>query len=147
METDLATALRAEHEALREGLVNAARQGGPLGEIADEVARLLHALFARKEQLVLPALALLPALEGGRRPPGMAEALLGAQRLKEELPRILSKQTELRAALAKLRSMAAGLRQAQHERLADALLQHDAFDRRLLFLALLVGECVRSRRS
>ena len=145
METDLAIALRAEHEDFCARLVSAAEQGGPLGEAADEAARLLQRLFVREEQLVLPALTLLPELEGGRRPRGMVQALSRGQRLKEELALILSTQTQLRAALANLRSIAAELRQRQYECLAEALLQRAAFERRMLYLALLVGEHVRAR--
>lgn len=138
--------LRAEHEALHAELVKITEEPGPVGEAAHEVARLLHAHFAREEQLALGPLALLARLAEGPVTPDMASVLSMTQRLKESLPQMLAEHRAIVRALDRLRAAARAAGRAEHERFADALTLHAQLEEQVLYpAAILVGEYVAGR--
>jgi hypothetical protein len=73
----------------------------------------------------------------------MAEALPMTRRLKAELPGMLAEHKQIVGALEKLRAAARAARQPEHERFADALVQHAQTEEQVLYpAAILVGEMV-----
>ena len=139
-------ALRAEHQALHEQLVQITEEPGPVGEAAHEVARLLHAHFAREEELVLAPLALLARLAEGPVTPDMASVLSMSQRLKESLPQMLADHGAILRALEALGAAARAAGMPQHARFAETLALHARLEEQVLYpAAILVGEYVAAR--
>lgn len=146
MRFDIPAALRAEHDGLHSQLVSAMEEAGPLGEAAQEVARLLHPHFVREEQFALPPLALLADLARGAGSPEMVAVLPMTQRLKDELPAMLDEHRRIVAALAGLRAAARAAGKPRYERFAEALMHHAELEEQVLYpAAILVGEFVKAR--
>jgi hemerythrin superfamily protein len=133
--------LKAEHDQLHAELAKATREAGALGEAAREVARLLHAHFLKEEQYAMPPLGLLSTIARGTVTPEMLSILPLTQRLKAELPDMLTEHKEIVAALLRLRDWAREAGRVEYERFADALMAHAQNEEEVLYpAAILVGE-------
>jgi iron-sulfur cluster repair protein YtfE (RIC family) len=138
--------IRIEHEAIHTALVEATKAPGAVGSAAKELAAVLHPHFVREEEIALPPLGLLAPLAAGGQPAGMADAVVMADTLKKEMPRMLDEHTRIRAAVAKLRAVARAEHAAEAERLADELTLHAQTEEQVLYpAAILVGDLVRAR--
>lgn len=138
--------MQQEHDNLRANLAAATKEPGALGGIAREVALVLEPHFAREEELVYPALGLLPAVVEGTVTPEMVESAAMARHLKAELPTMLEEHRKVREGLQKLRVAAEAAGRPTYERFADALVEHIETEEEVLYLsAILVGEYVMLR--
>jgi hemerythrin HHE cation binding domain-containing protein len=138
--------LTEEHEELHAELVKLTRARGKVGEAARAVAALLHPHFVKEEEYALPPLGLLAALAAGPPTPEMRAVLPMTDRLRAELPQMLS---EHKAVLGALRRLAvAGRREKKPAavRFAEALTLHALSEEQVLYpAAILVGEYIRAR--
>lgn len=143
MRFEIPKPLQAEHEQLHSTLVKATKERGAVGEVARDVARLLHPHFVREEQFALPPLALLSDLARGGVTPEMTQVLPMTRRLKAELPAMLAEHRQIVGALDKLRAAARAANLPEYERFADALALHAQTEEQVLYpAAVLVGEHV-----
>ncbi len=138
--------LTVEHEELHAELVKLTRARGKVGEAARAVAALLHPHFVKEEEYALPPLGLLAALAAGPPTPEMRAVLPMTDRLRAELPQML---TEHKAVVGALRGLAAAGRREKKPaavRFAEALTLHALSEEQVLYpAAIVVGEYVRAR--
>lgn len=139
--------IQAEHEEIHEALVALTRLPGPVGMAAKELAATLHPHFVREEEIALPPLALLAPLAAGKSPDGMDEALVMADTLKKEMPRMLEEHKAIRAAVSKLAQVAKQERNAAGLTFAGTLALHAQTEEEVLYpAAILVGDLIRARK-
>jgi iron-sulfur cluster repair protein YtfE (RIC family) len=140
------SALQAEHDRLHAKLQEAAREPAPIGDIARQVADLLHPHFVKEEQFALPPLGLLSELAHGTITREMEDVLPMTARLTRELDAMLDEHRQIVDALEKLRSVARSAGRSEYEEFADALIMHAQSEEQILYpAAILVGEYVELR--
>lgn len=140
--------LSHEHEELHAQLAKATKLGGPLGDAAKAVARVLHDHFVREEEIAMPPLGLLTDVAAGRIRPEMREVLALTDSLKAELPKMLEEHARIRAAVAALHEAAQAEGASAQIELADELALHARTEEEVLYpTAILVGEAIRARRQ
>jgi hypothetical protein len=143
MKRRIPPALKQEHDNLQANLAAAISEPGALGVVARDLRSLLQPHFTLEEELVYPALALLPDLAEGRITKDMARMLDMTRRLKDALPHMLSEHRKIHDGLVKLRAAAAAASRPAYERFADALIDHMDTEEEVLYLAaIVVGEHV-----
>jgi hypothetical protein len=130
--------LTTEHEELHAELSKATRAGGKTGAAAKVVAGLLHAHFISEEEFALPPLGLLSELAAGRLGPDVGDALAMSERLKSELPRMLSEHEAIVAALRKLTRAAKAEKKPGIARFAEKLTLHAKSEEQVLYPAAIV---------
>lgn len=146
MKLEIPRSLKAEHEALHAALVRATKAQGATGEAARAVAAVLHAHFVREEEFALPPLGLLAPLARGEWKPEMREVVALTDKLKAEMPRMLSEHAAIVAALDKLVGAAKAEGHADHSAFAEALKMHALAEEEVSYpTALLIGEYVKLR--
>lgn len=147
MKLKIPESLTVEHQELHADLAEAARAGGAVGEAAQAVAKVLHAHFAREEQIALPPLGLLRPLSEGGWNPEMADVLALTDALRRELPRMIEEHRTLVGALKALGSVAGQHDRAEYAWLAEQLILHARTEEDVMYpAALLVGDYVRLKR-
>jgi hypothetical protein len=125
--------LKVEHEDLHEELVRATQ--------AEAVAKVLHHHFVDEEEFALPPLGLLSEIARGERVLDRDRAVVLAQRLKRELPRILAEHKAIVAALEELVAAARAEKRLEFARFAEKLILHARTEEEVLYPgAILVGE-------
>ena len=133
--------LKAEHEDLHEELVRATQAGGRIAEAAKAVAKVLHHHFVDEEEFALPPLGLLSEIARGERVLDQERAVVLAQRLKRELPRMLAEHKAIVAALEELVAAARAEKRLEFARFAEKLILHACTEEEVLYpAAILVGE-------
>lgn len=138
-------AMKLEHAALHEELVQATREAGAVGEAARAVAKVLHPHFVREEEIALPPLGLLEDLAGGVVTPEMAEVLPMTDALEAELPAMLREHRTIASAVENLREVARRSGDRDAEQLAEKILVHARMEEQVTYPAsLLVGRTVRA---
>jgi hypothetical protein len=136
--------LTHEHEELHTHLARATKLGGPLGEAAQAVARVLHDHFLREEEIAMPPLGLLKEVAAGRIRPEMREVLALTDALKAELPRMLEEHARIKAALADLARVAEEQKQPELAAFAQDLLLHARTEEEVLYpAAVILGEYLK----
>jgi hypothetical protein len=146
MGPDVPEPLKREHEELHKELRRAVQAGGRTGETARAVAERLHPHFPKEEAYALPPLGLLAPLARGEYVPEATEAAAMAERLKAELPSMLTEHREIVAALDALAAAAQEEGHAEHIRFAEKLALHARTEEEVLYPAVvLVGEHLRLR--
>lgn len=132
--------LKAEHEELHAELSKAMRSGGKTGVAAKAVAELLHPHFFSEEEFALPPLGLLSELAAGRLGPDAGDALAMSERLKSELPRMLSEHEAIVAALRRLTRAAKAEKKPGIARFAEKLIMHAKSEEQVVYpAAILIG--------
>jgi hypothetical protein len=138
--------LKIEHDQLHETLRQATRESGELGKAARAVAELMHPHFIKEEQYALPPLSLLPRVAQGVFEPAMAEVLSMTDKLKAELPQMLSEHKAIVKALETLAESARRANRLEYSDFAHKLIHHAQTEEEVSYpAALLVGEFVRSK--
>ena len=146
MKLEIPRSLAAEHEELHAALVRATKAQGATGEAAREVAAVLHPHFVKEEEFALPPLGLLAPLARGEWKPEMREVVALTDRLKAEMPRMLSEHAAIVTALDKLEKAARAEGHAEHAAFAAALKGHALTEEEVSYpTALLIGEYVKLR--
>ncbi len=139
-------ALRIEHEELHEELTAATRAPGRVGEVARELAGVLHSHFEREQEIALPPLALLEPLARGEAVPNMEAVLPMTDSLRAELPQMLAEHEVIGDAARRLVVVA---REEGDEAAAELgrKIQLHARTEEVVFYpaAILVGDLIRAR--
>lgn len=144
MEFKIPQPLKDEHEALHSTLVRATRAPGATGEAARAVAAVLHPHFVKEEQFALPPLGLLAPLARGEWTPGMRDVLDLTEKLKAELPQMLSEHHDIVAALDRLVEAARAEGQAEYVKFAEDLKLHALTEEEVSYpTAIVIGEYVK----
>lgn len=141
-------AVRLEHGAIHEALVEATQAPGNVGIAAKELAEILHPHFVREEQIALPPLGLLSSLAANTTVPDsvLTEALAMSDALKAELPHMLEEHTQIRAAVGKLLAVARAEHATKAISLAEELALHAQTEEEVLYpTTILVGDIIRAR--
>lgn len=134
----------SEHQALHAQLAKAARAGGQTGAAARQVEKLLTPHFSKEEQFAMPPLGLLSALAAGIEPDDSARVIEMTERLKAEMPAMLSEHHAIGAAVRRLRTAALNERKHEAAKFADALMAHAMQEEQILYpSAILVGEYLK----
>src|SRR5512147_1752206 len=102
MKTPEPDAMSLEHQELHKDLTAAAKAGGETAEAARDVMKALFPHMLLEEELVIPALKLLPALARGRHDGDVKQVLRRTERLKAELPHMLAQHKVIVRELRKM---------------------------------------------
>jgi hypothetical protein len=138
------TALKAEHDKLHADLAAATKLPGRTGEAARRVADVLHEHFVSEEAFALPPLALLAPVAEGRVTADMRSVVELTDRLKAEMPRMLSEHQAIVTALEQLGRAAAAEGHSEVSRFVDELTAHARTEEQVLYpAAILVGEFIK----
>ena len=141
---EIPTALKREHEKLHADLAAATKLAGKTGAAAKQVAAVLHEHFVSEEQFALPPLALLAPIADGRATSDMRPVVELTDRLKREMPRMLSEHQAIVKALEELGRAAAAERHPEVSRFVEELKAHAQTEEQVLYpAAILVGELVK----
>lgn len=146
MEIKTPAPLNVEHQELHAELVALTKAPGRVGEAARNVAALLHPHFVKEEEYALPPLGLLAGVAQGTVTPAMRRVLAMTDRLKRDLPEMLTEHRMVVAALEKLAEAGKAEVRADAERFAEKLRLHAETEEQVLYpAAILVGEYVKAR--
>ncbi len=146
MKFEIPPAMKAEHDELHAELVNATRAGGATGEAAEAVAKVLHGHFVKEEEIALPPLGLLATLSQGKVEAEMADILKLTDRLRAELPTMLSEHKDVVFALERLIAAAVAENKPEAARFAEKLQLHAETEEQVSYpAALLIGLYVRDK--
>src|SRR6185503_6114757 len=110
------TALKVEHEKLHAALSAATQLPGKTGQAAKQVAVVLHEHFLSEEEFAMPPLALLAPIAEGRVTSEMRSVIPLTERLKAEMPRMLTEHEAIIQALDELGEAAKTERHAEVSR-------------------------------
>jgi hypothetical protein len=144
MKLEIPQSLKSEHEALHSMLVRATKASGATGEAAKAVAAVLHPHFVKEEQFALPPLGLLAPLARGEWAPEMRDVLPLTDKLKAELPEMLSEHRGIVTALDKLEQAARAEGHAEYAEFAEKLKLHAQTEEEVSYpTAILIGEYVK----
>jgi hypothetical protein len=137
-------AIKAEHEKLHADLSAATKLPGRTGEAAQRVAAALHAHFVSEEEFALPPLALLAPIATDRVTLDDRSVISLTERLKAEMPRMLSEHKAIVQALNELGRAAKAEGHPAVSRFVEDLTAHAQFEEQVLYpAAILVGEFLR----
>ena len=137
-------ALKVEHEKLHAALSAATRLPGKTGEAAKQVAVVLHEHFLSEEELAMPPLGLLGPIAKGDVTPEMRSVIALTDRLKAEMPRMLSEHKAIVQALDALGQAAEAERHPDVTRFVEELTTHAQTEEQVLYpAAILVGEYLK----
>ncbi len=144
MEFKIPHAMTVEHEELHRELEMAITSGGKTGAAAKEVAEVLHAHFENEEKFALPPLGLLPALAEGRINPEMAQVVKMTDRLKAELPHMLTEHKAVVTKLELLIEVAEEEGKVEPVSFAEKLMLHAQNEEEVSYpTAILIGEYLK----
>lgn len=144
MEFKTPTVLHTEHEELHKMLKNATQLSGKTGEAAKVVAKLLHQHFIKEEEFALPPLGLLPMLAEGKILPEMKAVIEMTDKLKSELPEMLSEHKQIEAALLELLNASKEENQPEATLFAEQLMEHAKMEEIVSYpTAILIGEYLK----
>ena len=143
MKFEIPQSLKSEHEELHSTLVRATRESGLTGVAAKAVAALLHPHFVKEEEFALPPLGLLAPLSRGEWAAEMRDVLALTEKLKAELPQMLSEHRSIVVALDKLEEAARSEDRPEYAEFAEKLKLHAQTEEEVSYpTALLIGEYV-----
>ena len=144
MKFEIPQSLKKEHEELHSTLVRATKESGRTGVAAKAVAALLHPHFVKEEEFALPPLALLAPLSRGEWAAEMRDVLALTEKLKAELPQMLSEHRSIVAALDKLEEAARSEGRPEYAEFAEKLKLHAQTEEEVSYpAALLIGDYVK----
>lgn len=141
---EIPLALKVEHEKLHAELSAATKLPGRTGQAAKQVAVVLHEHFLSEEEFAMPPLALLGPIAEGRVTSEMLSVIALTNRLKVEMPRMLSEHEAVVRALAELGQAAAAEHHPDVTRFVQELTAHAQTEEQVLYpAAVLVGEYLK----
>ena len=121
-----------------------AREGGPAGEQAHRLLRVLETHFRREEAFAAPPLGLLPRLARGDIGPGMTDALTHSDWLARHLDEMGAEHRMIAGALEELLAVAGD--RPELVDFAESLLNHSRLEEEVLYPAAIVaGEYLKLR--
>lgn len=139
--------LRIEHDELQGRLVTAFQFGGRTASAARTVMELTRSHFAAEKQLVFPPLGSLASLAMGGSVPEAGTSINLAERLKSELPGLVSEHKDIVEALEQLASAARDEGLPEIAQLAEQLKRRVRLEEEVLYpAAVIVGEYLKSLR-
>lgn len=117
-----------------------AGEGERVGEAAQALRMVMQPHVEREEKFALPPLNLLPLLSNGEIDYDMNEAVFLADRLKAEMPKMLSEHADILAALTRLDEAARLEVKKQYQGLAAMMKLHLEEEEQVYYpAAMLVG--------
>jgi len=140
MELKIPQALVEDHKEMGAALDRAAAEAGKVGDAAQALRAVMLPHIAREEEFALPPLGLLPLLSKGALEYDMNEAVLLADKLKAEMPKMLSEHKAILAAINRLDEAARLQGKIQYQGLAAMMKLHLEEEEQVYYpAALLVG--------
>jgi hypothetical protein len=140
--------IKAEHEELHTMLGQATQVPGKTGDAAKTLAKLMHPHFVKEEEYALPPLGLLPLLAAGKFSEEMKQVLPMTNKLKKELPEMLSEHQQITAALKVLIQHARSDNHPEVAAFAEKLMLHAQIEEQVSYpTAILIGDYIQLRLS
>ena len=144
MQFKIPTPLVQEHEALYSRLVLTTKVPGPVGRVADKLAKLMDPHFTKEELFALPPLVLLPALAGGQFSPERSGVLELTDQLEIDLPSMLAEHQKIFGVLQELLAAGEAAGDTGTCEFAGQLMHHATVEEQVFYpAALLVGHWVK----
>ena len=136
--------LAAEHKELHEELEAAINSGGETGAAARTVEERLSVHFKKEEEFALPQLGLLADIAQGKTSPEMKRAIEMADKLKADMPQMLSEHKGILQALDALAAAAKTENKAEAAAFVENLKAHAQNEEQITYpAAILVGEYLK----
>jgi hypothetical protein len=137
-------ALKVDHDKLHADLSAATKLPGKTGQAAKAVAAVLHEHFVNEEEFAMPPLALLAEIAEGRVTPEMRSVIAMTDRLKREMPQMLTEHKAIVKALNELEHAATAERHPEVGRFVEELTAHAQTEEQVLYpAAIVVGEFLK----
>ena len=141
---EIPAALKVEHEKLHADLSAATKLPDKTGQAAKAVAVVLHEHFLSEEEFAMPPLALLAPIAEGRTTAEMRSVITLTDRLKGDMPRMLSEHKAIVQALDELGRAAKAERHPEVSRFVEELTAHAQTEEQVLYpAAIVVGEYLK----
>jgi hypothetical protein len=144
---EIPAAIKSEHEKLHADLSAATKLRGATGQAAKRVAAILHEHLVSDEELAMPPLALLAPIAEGRVTPDMRSVVALTDRLKSEMPRMLTEHKAIVQALDELGRAAAAEHHPEVSRFVEELTCMLRRRNRCYPAAIVVGEYLKLKFS
>ena len=142
------TSIASEHREIHEQLEAVLAFGGKTGAAAKVVEERLSEHFNKEEEYALPQLALLPDLAAGHVPPDQDKAIELSDKLKSDMPTMLSEHKGIVEALNKLEDAAREENKEQARLFAEKLKHHAETEEQVMYpTAILIGEYLKLKRT
>jgi hypothetical protein len=146
MELKIPQALIQDHKEMGAALEFATREGGKVGEAAQALRSVMLPHIQREEKFALPPLGLLPIVSKGEVDYDMNEAVFLADRLKAEMPKMLSEHAAILAAINQLEEAAHLEGKKQYQGMAAMMRLHLEEEEQVYYpAALLIGFYLHAR--
>lgn len=144
MKLDIPASLKTEHQQLHQELEKLIKLPGKTGAAAKQVAEKLHGHFEKEEAYAMPPLGLLNKLAKGEVSDEMKDAIGLTDKLKAEMPQMLSEHQQIVGALNELSNAAKAENQLAAVAFVEKLKLHAQNEQELLYpAAILVGEYLK----
>jgi hypothetical protein len=136
--------LRKEHDELHEELAAAVRLPGKIGEAAKNVAKIMHPHFLKEEEYALIPLGALSSIINGDITPDMEQIIPHAEKMKQELPRMLEEHKALVTALKIMIEAAEDENNLKYRSFAEKLILHSKNEEEVSYpTAILIGDYLK----
>jgi Hemerythrin HHE cation binding domain len=146
MKFDSPAALKLDHEDTRAALARAAEAPGQTGRAAQAVAELVYAHFAKEEEFVFPAFALMHDLSRGQVRAEMADILPLISRLEAEHDVLLAEHKAIHVALEAMMETAHRENNVECAQVAYNLMVHHKVEETAIYpTVLLIGHYIREK--
>jgi len=146
MEFKIPHPLKEEHEELHNMLRKATQLSDKTGEAAKTVAKLMHPHFVKEEEYALPPLGLLPLIASGKFSEEMKQVITMTDKLKRELPAMLTEHQHIVAALKVLIQHAKTENHLEVVAFAEQLMLHAQTEEEVSYpTAILIGDYIKLR--
>jgi len=146
MEFKIPHPLKEEHEELHNMLRKATQLSDKTGEAATTVAKLMHPHFVKEEEYALPPLGLLPLIASGKFSEEMKQVITMTDKLKRELPAMLTEHQHIVAALKVLIQHAKTENHLEVVAFAEQLMLHAQTEEEVSYpTAILIGDYIKLR--
>ena len=146
MELTSPTTLVEWHADIRDGLVRAAHEHGPIGEASQRVARYFAQHAEKEERLLFPVLALLPRVAHNNFDAQMADALPLFEKLESSMEDMLAEHRMIAAALEAMVAAAKAQDRADFGGLVARIFHYVKLEETVIYpSALVLGRYLRIR--
>jgi len=138
--------IRLQHELIVNRLASLAKKKGPVGAAAQKAMQTVKEHYAKEEQFVLPALALLPRLAKGEVSKDMEPAIVMADKTKAALADLQNDHIQITSLMNEVIEVARKHRSEELMRLATRIANQSLNDIEVAQpAAIFIGEYLRQR--
>ena len=135
---EIPRALEIEHEAIHRDLKAIIGHKGKTGVAAERLADALHEHFEEEQEYAMPPLGVLKDVAAGKSGPQIDRAMVLAEQLEREMPKMLAEHQIILERIEALRNAAREEQRDDAIRFADELQLHAQYEEEVLYPATII---------